>query len=419
MTKRIQLTVLLSLVTFGVFAQSHFELSSVRTKEVMKSFDSHPTVYKLSNSELNTTAYDTIKVENPRYMELTTAIEDKRKALLNAQANFEKSNKTQGWKNRIYENINAFKSQSGSFKKKKQLLIDAQSYADSLELNWFIYPQSFSEKIEYKKMRMESSLDRHLTQYTNELFRHVGESRDFDDSTFQRDIKELESLLSSTPKTTDKLQESNTSGKRSALLVIGKIDDISSLSGTFHYTSYNDIVVFEEDFDKYEKNEVVNKNNIWVGGYTKHTTTLGDLMVNEDTGEQYLAPSSFLFDYGLNTMEKRMAEMPSNPDYIKWKRDYENALLASQSNVDKCEVIIKKHTFKNAFGEKMYDSSDFSENEKNTFNKNLESISNRRTVIRELEEKSDFYNFWVDSVPNEKASWSYRISIYFSSKSKV
>jgi len=72
MTKRIQLTVLLSLVTFGVFAQSHFELSSVRTKEVMKSFESHPTVYRLSNSELNITAYDTVKVENPKYMELLT-----------------------------------------------------------------------------------------------------------------------------------------------------------------------------------------------------------------------------------------------------------------------------------------------------------------------------------------------------------
>ncbi|GAK99685.1 hypothetical protein JCM19314_3730 [Nonlabens ulvanivorans] len=410
---------LFSFVSFALFAQSHYELTPTRTKEAMVKETYQPKIYKLENVGIKTVRYDTVQVKNPRYIELTEAIEDKRKAMIDARTKFEKSNKVQTWKNGIYQNINAFKSQSGSFKKKKQLLIDAQSFADSLGLNWFIYPRSFSEKIEHKKMRVEGSLDRHLTQYSNELFRQVGESRDFDDSSYRRDIKELENLLSSTPNTTDKLQESSTTGKRSALLVNGKIEDISSLSGTFHYTSYNDIVVFEEDFDKYAKNEVVNKNDIWVGGYSKHTITLGDLMVNDDTGEQYLAPSGFLFNYGVDTMEKTMAEMASNPDYIIWKRDYENALRESQSNIDKCEAIIKKHTFKNAFGEKIYDSSDFSENEKNTFNKNLESISNRRRVIRELEDNSEYYNFWVDSVSEERASWSYSIAVYFRSKSKV
>lgn len=303
MTKRMQLTVLSSFLTFGLFAQEfHFELTPLRTKEAMKKYASHPTVYKLETSKVETVKYDTIQVENPRYKELTATINEKKESLVQAKSSYANSNKEQNWKNTIYENINSFKSQSGSFKKKKQLLIDAQSYVDSLGLNWFVYPKSFSQKIEYKKMRLENTLNKHLTQYTNELFRHVGESRAFDDSSYQRDIRELERLLSITPKTLDSLQKSESTGKRSALLITGQVDDISTLNGNFHYVTYDDIVVFEKAFDQYAQNEVVDKNDIQVRNYSRYTNFLGDLMVNDETGEQYLTSSRFLADYGVDNL---------------------------------------------------------------------------------------------------------------------
>lgn len=302
MIKRMQLTVLSFFLTFGLFAQKfHFELTQLRTKEAMKKYASHPNVYKLELLEIDTDVYDTIQVENPRYKELTTALNEKKESLINAKSSYSKSIKKQKWKNEIYENINSFKSQGGNFKKKKHFLIDAQSYADSLGLDWFIYPKSFSEKLEYKKMQLEKTLNNHLKQYTNELFRQVGESRVFDDSSYLRDIKEFEKLLSITPQTIDKLEKSNVTGKRTALLVTGKVD-ISSLSGTYHYMIYDDIVVFEEPFDQYAQNEVVNKNDIQRRNYTRYTTFLGDMMVNDKTGEKYLTSSRFLADYGVDTL---------------------------------------------------------------------------------------------------------------------
>lgn len=120
--------------------------------------------------------------------------------------------------------------------------------------------------------------------------------------------------------------------------------------------------------------------------------------------------------------EKQEAElkaMPTNPEYLKWKGSYEKALSLSQKNVDKCNAIIKKYTFKNAFGQKIYDSSDFSKTDKNTFNQNLDMIFERSTDIRDLEDEKKYYFYWNDTVSTEKSTWSYRISSYFNSTSKV
>ncbi len=302
MTKQIQLTILSTLLTFCVFGQDfHFEITTIRTKEAMKKYSSHPTIYKIDSSDVSTVIYDTVEIENPRYGELASAIKKKKESLIKAKSNYNKNNKEQSFKNEIFENINAFKAQSGSFKKKKQFLIDAQSFADSLGLKWFIYPKTFGEKISYKQMRLEGTLSKHLTQYTNELFRHVGESRPFDDTYIKRKISEYERQLSTTPKMIKKLKQSEKTGKRSALVVTGKIDDISTINGRFHYVNYDEIVVFVEAFDEYAQNEVVYKNGIRGLDFKKYITSYGVLMVNDETGEQYLTPSSFLSDYGVDT----------------------------------------------------------------------------------------------------------------------
>jgi len=120
--------------------------------------------------------------------------------------------------------------------------------------------------------------------------------------------------------------------------------------------------------------------------------------------------------------KKRIEEykaMPSNPEYKVWVAKYEQAISIAQGNIDKCEAIIKKHTYKNAFGEKLYDSSDFSETEKKVFNQNLDLLGKRNEEIGELENEKKFYHFWNENVSIEKSTSSYRLSSYFNSKNKA
>lgn len=111
--------------------------------------------------------------------------------------------------------------------------------------------------------------------------------------------------------------------------------------------------------------------------------------------------------------------MPTNPNYKEWKAKYEKKLLLAQKNVDKCEAIIKKHTFKNAFGQKRYDSSDFSKSEKKVFNDNLEMLGNLNDEIGKLEDEKKYYYYWNENANDYKSTTSYRLSSYYNNKSKV
>jgi len=117
--------------------------------------------------------------------------------------------------------------------------------------------------------------------------------------------------------------------------------------------------------------------------------------------------------------EAEWKAMPTNLKYKQWKVKYEKALSLSQANVNKCEAIIKKHTFKNAFGQKKYDSSDFSQSEKKVFNQNLDLLKKQSDEIGSLESEEKYYYYWNETVSIQKSTWSYRLSSYYNSKSKV
>jgi len=118
------------------------------------------------------------------------------------------------------------------------------------------------------------------------------------------------------------------------------------------------------------------------------------------------------------TLEAEWKAMPTNPQYQQWKAKYEKAISLAQANVDKCESIIKKHTFKNIFGQKQFDSSEFSDSEKKVFNQNLESLAKYNDEIGKLEEEK-YYGFWNETVTMQESTSSYRLSSYYNNTSKV
>lgn len=117
--------------------------------------------------------------------------------------------------------------------------------------------------------------------------------------------------------------------------------------------------------------------------------------------------------------EAEWKAMPTNPKYKQWKVKYEKVISLAQANVDKCEAIIKKHTFKNVFGQKRYNSSDFTESDKKIYNKNLDLLGKNHDEIGDLENEKKYYFYWYDTVSMRKSTSSYRSSSYYNSKSKV
>src|SRR5690606_34824500 len=111
--------------------------------------------------------------------------------------------------------------------------------------------------------------------------------------------------------------------------------------------------------------------------------------------------------------------MPTNPEYKAWVAKYEKAISIAQENIDKCEAIIKKHTYKNAFGEKLYDSSDFTESEKKVFNQNLDLIVKKKMKNSKIKKEKKFYQYLNENVSIERSTSSYRLSSYHNSKNKA
>lgn len=127
--------------------------------------------------------------------------------------------------------------------------------------------------------------------------------------------------------------------------------------------------------------------------------------------EQKLREESAKLDY-----QKRVADykrISTDTDYIKWKGNYENLLVSANKNVTICNAIINKHSFRNIFGEKLYDSSTFSNDEKKRFNQSLDILNSKIEQIKILEENNKFYMYWNDNASIEESVKSFNLSNFY------
>ena len=193
--------------------------------------------------------------------------------------------------------------------------------------------------------------------------------------------------------------------------------DIKLLNGTYIKLKDSYMLVYSDFEDKYLKNQLINP--------TSYPSSLKvskrySIIKNVETGEYYYLTDDSLLSYIKRQKDiEEYAKMSTNSDYIKWKTKYERTIALAQANIDKCESIIKKHTFRNAFGEKMYDTSDFTESEKKIFNDNLDKLGKRNKEIGELETQKKYYHYWNNNVDMNKSTSSYRLSSYYNSKNKA
>lgn len=114
--------------------------------------------------------------------------------------------------------------------------------------------------------------------------------------------------------------------------------------------------------------------------------------------------------------EAEYKTMPTNPSYLAWKSKYESALSQSQKNKDRCEALIIKNRYRNAFGQYMYDPSDFSQADRKAFITNIESMGVQHEKIRELENEKEYLGYWNNKHDMKKSTQSYSLSMYYNNK---
>lgn len=192
---------------------------------------------------------------------------------------------------------------------------------------------------------------------------------------------------------------------------------IDVLIGEFEKIPNQYYLVKEDVADKYLKNELTteyNPNNVNI------KTERFPIVQNIKTNKMYYVMSDqFLFQIEREIEKEKYLNMESSTEYKSWKSKYLSILTSAQTNVNACKAIIAKHTFKNIYGEKLYDSSDFSNLEKSTFNKNLDSLEKKLEQIKELEGNKDLYGFYIDKASIESSTKSYKLSVFYNETNRA
>ncbi len=323
MKKALQSTLLLFFISMNIFAQKHsYELKPEHTLSVKKVYNSVPTVYRLTIKDVEVSKYDSVNKINDEYSKLLTSIETMEQNLeLNQKEYLEKVSDF-NVKQSIISNIQSFKTENGSFKKRKLFLIEAQKLSDSLKLGYLIHPKkstSFSEKLEYKSLRIEGKLDMYLSKIEGDIARYNRKpSRPYSPDA-EAKINQLKKLLEKTPKQVKTLILSNDKTSKKALVLETEVKDIATLSGVFYYTN-KDYVILTQDYKNYVQGEVIDSKDI-SNELLKHTVQRGTIITNRDTNEQYMAYPRLLTDYGIDMAivdtENSLKKMGYKTSYIK------------------------------------------------------------------------------------------------------
>ncbi len=132
------------------------------------------------------------------------------------------------------------------------------------------------------------------------------------------------------------------------------------------------------------------------------------------TEEFYLIMTDNYFVSIKHEMDKRNYQnMGTTVEYKNWKTKYVGLLQSAQLNVNTCKAIIQKHTYLNRLGQKMYDSTTFTQQERTTFNKNLDSLSSKLGQISDLEYQSNFYSYYNEKATINESAVSFNLSTFY------
>lgn len=420
------------LFTTKTFSQEKLTITPELSKQIIdkyqvQTFKIYPVVIK----EIDYKTYDTTQVLTAEYKRELKKL-DQYKPAFDLYNNTLKENeeKKEAIKT-ILQNIDTFLASDEKHDIKEKLLIDSQTLADRYNIKVI----AIDERMKLNDF-IKTSNNNQQTSTKNILIYEKGKRSSKNDlKTFQTEIQKIkikepektndyrwylesQKELSTIQKTETGKVLSDKISKKSVYVSGETPVELNVLSGDFIKLPDYYILINNEVEYKFVKNELITEKD------DDYSTLRGDfdrfpIIKNSMTNELfYVTSNRFIGQLEIEINRANFQNIGNTAEYKTWRTNYLTLLQSAQTNVNACNVIIKKHTYLNRLGQKRYDSTTFTKQEKTSFNQNLDSLNEKLKKIGDLEDKRDFLAYYNDKASNEEATKSYTLSSFYSSTSR-
>lgn len=328
----------------------------------------------------------------------------------------------------ILSNIDEFLVSNDKYDVKEQFLIDAQALADKnkiiieiLDHRILSRRNEYGEPIDKIVIRLYEKGKRSSKDVVRNFRTSISNIRITEPvigQQFYEQYQQLSDELTKTPKTQTGWVLSDKLVKKSVYVIEEMPIDLNTLSGEFKMLSEEYSLITEEVSGKFAKNELITKSN---EHYNKNIEFNGHSVIKKANTNAlyYVTSDDFIFQLQHIQEVSNYQNIGNTAEYKAWKTKYVTTLQSCSVNINACKAIITKHTYKNMLGEKMYDSGDFSKQEKISFNRNLDSLNAKITQLRDLEYKNEFINYYNNNATTAEATRSYSVSSYYNNTNRA
>ena len=320
----------------------------------------------------------------------------------------------------IVSNIDKYLASNEKSEIKANYLIEAQAIANKNKIevqgnrNSLItqslnnYGGAFPEKKTYVLHNGKKSSSKGDLEFYKQSIQNM-EMRDVNVSYGAKKYIELLNEEKTIQKTESGQVRSDKKTKRIAYFITEIPLDVNTLIGEFEISTDEYILNYVDVENEHSKNELSVNN--------RDSNRL-PILKKSSSGELfYVSAEQFLSIIKGEIRYKKYLTLGTSTEYKAWKAKYQGLQASAQGNVNACKGIIAKHTYRTRLGEKRYETSTFSSQEKATFNKNLDILKQKLNQLNDLTrgDYQEYYNYFLDKATIEESSRTYNLSTFYNS----
>lgn len=320
----------------------------------------------------------------------------------------------------VVGNIDKYLTSNEKSEIKANYLIEAQAIANKHNIevqgnrNSFItqslnnYGGAFPEKKTYILHNGKKSSSKGDIEFYKQSIQNM-EKRDVYASHEAKKYMELLNEEKTIQKTQSGQVRSDKKSKRIAYFIAETPLDVNMLIGEFEISANKYLLNYKDVENKYSKNEL---------SVNDRDSNRLSILKKIDSGEMfYVTAEQFLPIIKGEIRYKKYLTLGTSAEYKAWKAKYQGLQASAQTNVNACKSIIAKHTYRNRLGEKLYETSTFSSQEKATFNKNLDVLNQKLNQLNDLTrgDYQEFYNYFLDKASIEESVRTSNLSTFYNS----
>jgi len=335
----------------------------------------------------------------------------------------------------ISKSIDAFLDSNEKYEVKEKLLIESQSLAskydivvqvpdDRIKLQSFLNTPNTNHNTgnDLKRIVLLYQSNKKTNKNDLKIFKEEIQKIKIPEPEITNDYRMyLETLkeLSTIQKTETGRVLSDKVSKKSAYVIQETPVDISVLSGEFTELPDSYMLTDKEIPNRFIKNQLFTEKHEGYKGSILYIDRFSIFKKSNTNELFYIMSNRFVAQLKNEAENEKYRNLGNNVEYKTWVSKYISLQQSAQINVNFCNAIIKKHTYLNRLGQKRYDTSTFTKQEKTSFNLNLDSLNEKLRQIGDLEGQRDFLSYYNDKVSDAEATKSYNLSTYYNNTSKA